>query len=690
MLVNVNARGNADGSIDRYINSRATTSLETYTYETSQDNLTIRNVGLFNLFLNVGTLNVTIKPNETWSNDVTFTNFTISSEYETCELQITAKEYDNKPLLRKDNVGGVSSELLETINKNTSDLAHNVQQVEDSIISNNERIDNLVIPISATNTNIEVTDSHVSAVKNKTFTSVKNRFEESENDVLTNIKNLVVKGDFSGGIIGWSATSTSTLSLTDKTLSIVGTGTGAGVLRKYSQAMNVSANDQVFIKMRGRVTNPNATNMQMKLIGSVSGTVAFILNQANPIENQWYDVVALLTLPSNFSGNVQFEISHGYVDATTATNKVLELQYMLLTDLTKDYGIGNEPTLEEMNILLGYFDNGWFDVSMPVGLLTKNLSKDLITLKREVASSTGGKADKLYLKKYNDSTYYVYYKPKGSKWVRHEFYRYVYPSQYADVWVTQEITTGYDTSGKFPDESGFVFTIDTPVTSRGSSHEFSYRIVGDDYRGTRHGCETFDYFKLLCDGVPTTLTNGQCKMADRISLYEESHLLSIADGTTVQLKVFKEWNFDQRGLDYRLSTEFITPLTLSEGLTLQNAVMVYDASVRATACRYYSYLTNDNKTYDLSLLEIPSPNQSYGYVMWNDISGLSFKSYVKDDWKRQFNDFANLEDGNNLRPTGGTGFRKTYFTRLYNPSGEVVNVGEIWEFRTRTEVFLKE
>ena len=47
----------------------------------------------------------------------------------------------------------------------------------------NLRIDNLVIPISPENANIEVTDSHNSIVKNKNFASLKARLEESESDL---------------------------------------------------------------------------------------------------------------------------------------------------------------------------------------------------------------------------------------------------------------------------------------------------------------------------------------------------------------------------------------------------------------------------------------------------------------------------------------------------------------------------
>jgi hypothetical protein len=659
------------------------TSDKVVSFNKVQDSVRVKNQGNVNLIYTIGTKSGTLAPNASITVNENLSSFTVKAASGVCSFEVRASEAgteqeESTPIL-PDDVAGKLEEL-------SASVAQKANQTE--VNATNLRVDALVI--NSGDANAEVTDSHVSTVKNKTFTTVRNRLEETESDVYTSIKNLVINGDFRNGVTGWNATSTSTISATNNTLSIIGSGTSLGVLRTYQQAMTVSPSDKVFCKMRVRVTNANATSLQVKLRGSVSGTVDFILNQASPVANQWYDAIALLTLPANFSGSVQFEISHTYADAATALNKVLEVQYMLLTDLTKDYGALNEPSYDDMVELLSYFTNGWFDISAPVGPISKRLVKEILSLKKNQNNTLTNKKDKIFLAKYDANTYYVYYKPNGSKWIRHEFYRYVYAPQYADVWVTQEITTGYSADGKYPDESGFVFTVDTPITNRGSSHEFSYFILGDDYRGTRHGCETFDYFRIYCDGIPTTLTNGQCKAHDRISLIEESHLVSITDGTTVQAKIFKEWNFDQRGLDYRLITNFITNLTITEGLTWQMPVMTYDASTRPKACKYYSHLSGDDKTYDLSIGDISTPKQSHGFIMWNDITGVSFKSFFKDDWRGQLNNFADLEDGNSVRPTSGTGFRKTYFTRHFSTAGKTVNAGDKWEIRTRTEVFLKE
>lgn len=99
-LVTVVPRGDSDGSIKRQFVDSIDSTARDYTYETEQENLTIWNKGYVPIILNVGTFsNVTIQPLTTWQNDVTFSSFTIQTSSGISEIQVTAKEYDNKPVL---------------------------------------------------------------------------------------------------------------------------------------------------------------------------------------------------------------------------------------------------------------------------------------------------------------------------------------------------------------------------------------------------------------------------------------------------------------------------------------------------------------------------------------------------------------------------------------------------------------
>src|SRR5699024_1799082 len=64
----------------------------------------------------------------------------------------------------------LTSQLAETDIKVGDLEARKSNKTE--VTATNKRIDELVIPISGENANVEVTDAHVSVVKNKTFTTI--------------------------------------------------------------------------------------------------------------------------------------------------------------------------------------------------------------------------------------------------------------------------------------------------------------------------------------------------------------------------------------------------------------------------------------------------------------------------------------------------------------------------------------
>jgi|GEM_PF-3163051 len=77
----------------------------------------------------------------------------------------------------------VESHLAETATRISSLQITKADKTEVNAV--NLRVDNLVIPISPENVNVEVTDAHNSIVKNKNFPSLKARLEESEQDLET-------------------------------------------------------------------------------------------------------------------------------------------------------------------------------------------------------------------------------------------------------------------------------------------------------------------------------------------------------------------------------------------------------------------------------------------------------------------------------------------------------------------------
>ena len=92
---------------------------------------------------------------------------------------------------------------LSTLEQNDVSLSQQLQQTEQELTTQlsatkeglTQRVNNLVIPISPENANLEVTDSHVSVTKAKTFPSLTGRLEEMEKDT-TDLKNDMEKTNY--------------------------------------------------------------------------------------------------------------------------------------------------------------------------------------------------------------------------------------------------------------------------------------------------------------------------------------------------------------------------------------------------------------------------------------------------------------------------------------------------------------
>jgi hypothetical protein len=492
-------------------------------------------------------------------------------------------------------------------------------------------------------------------------------YKKLKNFTSTKVRNLIENGDFSSALSNWSNSSTSTYSTSNNILSITATGDYGYVIGTYSKNMNVNPNDEIFISAKVKLDNDVANRMHLKLSGSVSGTVSYIKNISNPKGNSWYHFTDFLSLPSDFEGNIELEFNHDYSDSTTADGKVMQIKELLLINKTND--LTNTDFNEvDFRDLLKLIPESWFDNEVYTGEIIKGFFNR--------------KQNNIIVRKITDDKFYIFYKPKGSKWIRHDFIRYTNAEINSDVWLTDQIV-----AGEYKNSSGLENEI--KLTNQGSSHEFSYRIYGDDYRGSKHGYESFNNFTLYINGIPANLESGYLKSGSDVKIVEESELLDPADGTTVLAKIYKIWEFDGKGLNYSIRTDWQVNTTLTEALTWQMPVMMTDGVSNLDWADSYSFIGGDGNIVDLTSSNL-SNNKAKGFVMWNENSGFAFKCYMLDDWIGQLDSFTDLENGDNLRISSGTDYQKTYFTRLHNDTGQTVSSGTIWEIRTRTEPYFRE
>jgi glycerophosphoryl diester phosphodiesterase len=239
----------------------------------------------------------------------------------------------------------VSAQLAE----NETQLTFKAEKTD--VDATNLRVDQLVI--GSGNANAEVDDAKVSTVKNKSFTTLRNRLEEIEGSTYYPIKNLNKNSNFDSST-DWAALN-SVNAVTNNTLTSTGNGTASTPYTRQYIGTNLSGR-KIYTKVRARATSPDCTSLSVRVF-SDSG-ITFI-NQANPVQNQWYDLSGIVTIVGNV--DTQFLLRHSYVDAATTNGKSAEWQKVLSIDLTATFGAGKEPTIPELEKILAKFPNGWFN-----------------------------------------------------------------------------------------------------------------------------------------------------------------------------------------------------------------------------------------------------------------------------------------------------------------------------------------
>jgi hypothetical protein len=172
------------------------------------------------------------------------------------------------------------------------------------------------------------------------------------------LKNEIVNGNFCDGVVGWSGEVSTTLSAVNNTLSIASSGASFSITASQDIEAPFILNKKYYMRCRMRVTNALCKRLAIVTSQSDFSTV-LVASQKTPAENTWYNISGVLV--STVSGSAQIRINHLYDTTETAIGAVAECQYVSVINLTDAFGAGNEPTKEEMDELLTYFPESWFD-----------------------------------------------------------------------------------------------------------------------------------------------------------------------------------------------------------------------------------------------------------------------------------------------------------------------------------------
>jgi len=163
--------------------------------------------------------------------------------------------------------------------------------------------------------------------------------------------NIIQNGNFANGTTGWTANSGTSNSVSNNTLSNTTLGY-TNATGRVSQIINQTFNNQqIYISFKVRVNNSDCIHIQ-PYFALASGDVGYFKDQYNPTANTWYHVSDIKTITADTH---RFIIGHYYNDMVAG--RTMELQNVLMVNLTEMFGEGNEPTVEQCDKMFA----NWFD-----------------------------------------------------------------------------------------------------------------------------------------------------------------------------------------------------------------------------------------------------------------------------------------------------------------------------------------
>lgn len=259
-------------------------------------------------------------------------------------------ELDSNSLIKAPTANVVR--LLKIEIDDTQDSLLNLDQEISGIIENkadnsivdalNLRVDNLVIPLSPENSNIEVTDAKTSLTKDKSFSTIGKRMDEMEGDVFLPIENLLNNGDFSLGFNDWVSVGAHNAISVDGGALFNGTATTS---TGYYQEKILTTGNKIALTFQFEKDGGPNPNIWVSDYGSYGNFV-----NLNYQEGQ--NIVIMDAKNNGVRIYLRQEGGSTYQNA--------KIKNMMLLDLTEEFGAGKEPNKELIEKVINSYGDGYF------------------------------------------------------------------------------------------------------------------------------------------------------------------------------------------------------------------------------------------------------------------------------------------------------------------------------------------
>lgn len=215
----------------------------------------------------------------------------------------------------------------------------------------------------------EVINARNSGIKGKTFANLDLRFEDAEKDSYFPIKNLITNGDFSNGTTGWATVDAVVNGVAEKT-----------ALTQYSAMVYIISNTNLY---KGRKIYAKADVKTDSSLVNITITDGITLKDKAHTGSNNFESLSVVHTVSNSATVTYFKVQDNRAGGWTK----FYVDNVLAIDLTTIFGAGNEPSKEEMDKILSYYPNSWFDGTVNLAENAK-IMKFLLNEIRSKASVT--------------------------------------------------------------------------------------------------------------------------------------------------------------------------------------------------------------------------------------------------------------------------------------------------------------
>lgn len=196
---------------------------------------------------------------------------------------------------------------------------------------------------------------------------MQNELQKIEQDLVdvskSFLKNEIQNGDFSveTSPTGWSTEGNSTWNISNNTMEMIGLGNSTIVGVRQTTDIQFIPGKKLYVSGLFTANNNDVRSMGFAVFSDIAGNTIQYLTSNDFTVGVKKKISGIITLPSEGSGNLRLQLRATYPNSSSSDGQSIEINNVLMIDLTETFGEGKEPTKEQMDELINNFPNQWFD-----------------------------------------------------------------------------------------------------------------------------------------------------------------------------------------------------------------------------------------------------------------------------------------------------------------------------------------